>query len=177
MAFRRRPQIRRSLALRKKAIWVNIPFGSVAFTETVGSQSLILPEDWEAQFSGSANETCSLRAIVGELIIQQTVVGTAGGTLFWGIYIADKDATVPPTFSIAGMADSDWLRTGCRGTSSSVTDSINAHTWGATQPILVKARRKLKSRDAIYIAAQFGTDAAAPAGVIGGMLRFLIARD
>jgi len=97
--------------------------------------------------------------------------------MYWGLYIADKDATVAPTFSIAGMADSDWLRTGCRGTSSSVTDSINAHTWAATQTIAVKARRRLKSRDAIYIAAQFGSDAASPAGSMSGLLRFLIARD
>jgi len=177
MAYRGRPRTRRSLALRKKAIWVNVPFGSVAFTETVGTQLLVAPEDWEAQFGGNANETCSLRAIVGELVWSQTVVGTAGGNGFWGIYIADKDATVAPTFSVAGMADVDWLRTGSRKTSATVTASAIEQTVVGTQAIQVKARRRLKSRDSIYIAAQFGTDAASPAGVLSGLLRFLIARD
>ena len=162
---------------RKKAIWVNVPFGNVAFTEAVGNQVLVVPEDWEAQFGGNANETCSLRAIVGELNWVQTVVGTAGGNAFWGIYISDKDATVVPTFAVAGMADVDWLRTGARSTTASVTASVLQSTVLGVQPIMIKARRKLKSRDSIYIAAQFGADAASPAGVLGGLLRFLIARD
>ena len=38
---------------RKRAIWVNIPFGGVAFTESVGNQVLLVPEDWEASFTDS----------------------------------------------------------------------------------------------------------------------------
>jgi len=176
MAFRSRS--RRSIARpRKRAIWVNIPFGSVAFTESVGNQALVVPEDWEAQFSGNNNETCSLRAVVGELCFTQTVVGTAGGNYFWGMYIAGANETAVPVFTVAGMGEVDWLRTGCRTTSSVLTDSKGANTWGAVQPIALKAKRKLKSRDTIYICAQFGADLASPAGVIGGLLRFLIARD
>ena len=37
---------------RKRAVWVNIPFGSVAFSEVVGNQDLLVPEDWEASFTG-----------------------------------------------------------------------------------------------------------------------------
>jgi len=175
MAFRRTTRFRRGP--RKRAIWVNIPFGAVAFTETVGTQGLLLPEDWEAQFAGSSNETAVLRAVVGELCWSQTTVGTAGGVGYWGIYIADKDATVPPTFSVAGMADSDWLRVGARITSSSVTATLVQTLHEGTQAIDIRAKRKLKSRDTVWIAAQFGTDAAAPAGSLSGILRFLVARD
>jgi len=161
--------------LRKKAVWINIPFGNVAFTETVGSQVLVLPEDWEAQFSGQANETAVLRAIVGDIGVLQTVVGTTGGNGFFGIYINDKDATVPPTFSVAGMADADWLHTGAFGTASTLVTQTSASL--SHRPVAFRAKRRLKSRDAIYIAAQFGTDAASPAGTLYGLLRFLIARD
>jgi len=175
MAFRRRTSVVRGP--RKRAIWVNIPFSAVTFSETVNTQQLVVPEDWESQFSGNANETCVLRAIVGELVWSQTAVGTAGGNGFWGIYVADKDATVVPTFSVAGMSDVSWLRTGSRKTSASITASAIEQTFVGTQPIAVKSKRKLSSRDAIYIAAQFGTDAASPAGTLGGLLRFLIARN
>ena len=177
MAFRRFARRPVARGVRKKAIWINIPFGNVAFTETVNNQLLLAPEDWEAQFTGLANESCSLRAIVGELVWSQTAVGTAGGCGFWGIYISDKDATVLPTFSVVGMGDVDWLRTGARKTSATVTASAIEQTYVGTQEVTVKARRKLKSRDAVYIAAQFGTDAASPAGTLGGLLRFLIVRD
>jgi len=162
---------------RKKAIWVNVPFGAVAYTESAGNQLLLVPEDWEAQFTGLANETCSLRAIVGEITLQQTVVGTAGGNAFWGIYVSDKDATVVPSFSTSGMADVDWLRTGIRATTASITASVLQSTSLSVIPVAVKAKRKLKSRDSVYIVAQFASDAAAPAGVLSGLLRFLIARD
>jgi len=174
MAFRRRMTVRRT-GTRKRAIWVNIPFGSIAFTETVGTQLLVVPEDWEAQFSGASNETAVLRAVVGDLGIEQTTVGTTGGNGFFGIYIADKDATVPPTFSVAGMADSDWLHVGAFGTASTLVTQTSASL--SHRAIQIRAKRRLKSRDAIYVAAQYGTDAAAPAGVLYGMLRFLIARD
>jgi len=175
MPFRRgRRPIR---GTRKRAIWVNIPFGAVAFTESVGNQLLLTAEDWEAQFAGAANETAVLRAVVGQLTWSQTVVGTAGGNAFWGIYIADKDSTVPPTFSTAGMGDYDWLRVGSRITSSSVTATLVQTLREGTEDIHIKAKRRLKSRDAVYIAAQFGSDAASPAGVLGGILRFLVARD
>ena len=38
---------------RKRAIWVNIPFGGVNFSEVAGEQLLLLPEDWEASFTDS----------------------------------------------------------------------------------------------------------------------------
>ena len=166
----------RGPAARKRAIWINVPFGAVNFTESANTQQLLVPEDWESQYAGNGNEVATLRAIVGEIVVMQTVVGTAGGNAFWGMYIADKDATVVPSFSVAGMADVDWLRTGVRGTSSTVTASVLQSSNQFTIPIAVKAKRRLKSRDAIYIAAQYGTDAAAPAGVLCGLLRFLVAR-
>lgn len=175
MAFRssRRRGTRRP---RKKAIWVNIPFGSVAFSETAGSQLLLTPEDWEAQFSGTGNETAVLRAIVGEITWQQLAVGTAGTTAFWCIYVNDKDATVVPTFTVADLGDIDILRVGAIGTSNSVTNSLSATALSGIK-IDIRAKRRLKSRDAIRIVAQFGADAATPTGVLGGILRFLIARD
>ena len=166
----------RGPAARKRAIWINVPFGAVSFTETANTQQLLVPEDWESQYAGNGNEVATLRAIVGEIIVMQTTVGTAGGNAFWGMYIADKDATVLPSFSVAGMADVDWLRTGVRGTSATVTASVLQASNQFTVPIAVKAKRRLKSRDAIYICAQYGTDAAAPAGVLSGLLRFLVAR-
>jgi len=177
MAFRRTTRRGAPRGLRKKAVWINIPFGAVAFTESVGNQVLLVPEDWEAQFTGLAIESCVLRAVVGELVFQQTTAGTAGGNYFWGMYIADANNTVVPTFTVAGMSENIWLRTGCRATASTVTDSKGACTWGATQPIEVAAKRRLTSRDSISICAQFGADAASPAGVINGLLRFLVARD
>ena len=173
----RRPFVTKVLTRKKKAIWVNVPFGAVNFTESANNQLLLVPEDWEAQFTGLANESCTLRAIVGEIILMQTVVGTLGGNAFWGLYVSDKDATVVPSFSTNGMADVDWLRTGVRGTSSTVAASVLQSSNQFTIPVHVKAKRKLKSRDSVYIVAQYASDAAAPAGILSGLLRFLVARD
>jgi len=167
---------RRRILTRKRAVWCNIPFGGVNFTESIGVQLLLTPEDWEAQFSGNANEKATLRAIVGNITIQQTAVGTAGTTGFWGIYASSKGATVTPSFTVAGMGDVDWLLTGSLGISTSVTTSLTS-AQGAVLPINIRAKRKLDSNKAIFIAAQYGSDAASPAGVIGGLLRFLVARD
>jgi len=174
MAFRRKTSIRRG-GTRKRGMWINIPFGAVAFTESVGNQLLLTPEDWEAQFAGNGIESATLRTIQGQITIQQTVVGTLGTTGFWGIYMADKDATVVPTFTVANMGDNVWLTTGAfgtQGTLSSINNVVLSH-----RPVSVKAKRKLTSRDALYICAQYGADAAAPAGVLGGLLRFFVARD
>jgi len=175
MAFRRRPRISR-LATKKKALWVNIPFGSVSFTESVGNQALLIPEDWEAQFSGTGNETAVLRAIVGALMVQPTVAGTIGTTGFWGIYIAGANETAVPTFTVAGMSEVDWLLTGAFGTAGTLVSGSSSQPIN-TQHVFVRAKRRLKSRDSIYICAQYGADAASPAGVLGGILRFLVARD
>jgi len=176
MAFRRKT-FSRGRSPRKKAIWINIPFGAVNFTESVGNQVLLVPEDWEAQFTGLANESCTLRAVVGEIILMQSVVGTLGGNAFWGIYLTSANETVVPTFSTTGMSEVDWLRTGVRGTSSTVTASVLQSSNQFTIPIAIKSKRKLKSRDSIYICAQYATDAASPAGILSGLLRFLVARD
>lgn len=167
-SFRRGPR-----RVRKRPVWVNIPF-SLSFTETAGTQLLLTPEDWEAQFTGNSNEHAQLTAIRGELAFSQTTGGTLGGYWFWGIYLADKLATVYPTFATTGMDDFDWLLTGSRPTQSAVTSTgapLQAY------PIDIKSKRKMSSRDAIYISAQFASDAASPAATIGGLLRFLITRD
>jgi len=176
MAFRRITR-RGAARPRKRAVWVNIPFGAVVFTESVGNQVLLVPEDWEASFTGLTQEGAVLRAVVGELVIQQTTVGTAGGQFYWGIYLAGANETAVPTFTTSGMSEVIWLRTGCRATSSVLTDSKGACTWTATQPIELKVKRRLTTRDQISICAQFGNDAAAPAGLISGLFRFLVARD
>jgi len=175
MAFRRRTG-RRPVGTRKRAIWINIPFGSVAFTEAAGNQALVVAEDWEAQFSGLANETAVLRAIVGDVTIQQTTVGTAGTTGFWGIYIADNNNTTAPAFTVAGMSELDWLHVGAFGTAGTLVTATGAQPINSLK-VATKARRRLKSRDTIYIVGQYGADAAAPAASLGGLLRFLIARD
>jgi len=174
MAFRRRT-VRRTGA-RKRAIWVNIPFGGVNYSETVGRQLLLVPEDWEASFTGLANEHAVLRAVVGEVVFSQTVVGTSGGNLFWGIYLAGIDKAVP-VFTTTGMSDVSWLRTGARATSSSVSASALQASHLLSQPIDIKAKRKLDTNMQISICAQYGADAASPAGVMSGILRFLVARD
>ena len=161
---------------RKKAIWANVTINSQAFTETVGSALLLTPEDWEAQFTGYANETAVLRAVVGEALIQQTTVGTAGNACIWGIYIADKDSTVPPSFqTTGGMGDYDWLHTGAQGVAGTLVTQTSASL--GHYPLRIKAKRRLRSRDAIWIAAQYMSDATAPAGTMGGIFRFLVARD
>ena len=174
MVFRKRTAFRRGA--RKRAVWINIPFGNVQFTETSFTALLLAPEDWEAQFTGDANETAVLRAIVGNVTYAQSAAGTVGGTAFWGIYIADKDATVFPVFTVAGMGDVDWLHTHVQATATSVTGTLLASVQ-STIPVNIKAKRRLKSRDSIYITGQFGADAASPSAILGGLLRFLVARD
>jgi len=162
--------------VRKRAIWVNIPFGGVAFTESAGTQLLVVGEDWEAQFSGLANERAVLRAIVGQITIQGTTGGTNGTTGFFGIYIRDNDlAATPPVFTTTGMSEVDWLHVGAFGTTGTVVGQTMASL--AHRDVRVKAKRRLQSKDSISIVAQYGADAASPAGVLGGLLRFLIARD
>jgi len=174
MAFR--SSRRRVVKARKRAIWVNAPLANLAFSETVGVGNILEPEDWEAQFDGNANEVAVLRAIRGDLVFQQTTAGTAGGIAFMGLFIADSGATVFPTFTAVGMGEFDWLRVWSFGVSTSATTSLTS-ALAARMPVEVSAKRRLKSRDAIYLAAGFATDAASPAGVMGGLLRFLIARD
>jgi len=173
MAFRRRTNVRR--APRKRAIWVNIPFGNMAFTESVGQQLLLTPEDWEASFTGLSNEQATLRAVVGEICYSQSAIGTVGGNWFWGIYIAGANETAIPVFTTSGMSEVDWLRTGAGITSiATLSTAIPAFR---NIPIEIKAKRKLSSRSSIYLCAQYGADAASPSGVLGGLLRFLVARD
>jgi len=174
MAFRRRTNVRR--APRKRAVWVNIPFGNVAFTESVGNQLLLVPEDWEASFTGLTNEHAVLRAVVGEVCFMQTAVGTAGGNWFWGIYVAGIGKSAP-VFTTTGMSDVSWLRTGARSTASAVTGTLNQMGDLFSAPINIKAKRKLDTNTQISMCAQFASDAASPAGFFSGILRFLIARD
>jgi len=161
---------------RKRAVWVNIPFGGVNYTESVGAQLLLTPEDWEASFTGLTNEHAVLRAVVGQVCFTQTTAGTAGGNLFWGIYLAGIDKAIP-VFTTVGMSDVSWLTTGVRATSSVVTNTMimGLETW--VSKISIKAKRKLDTNSQITICAQYGSDAASPAGVMSGLLRFLVARD
>jgi len=175
MAFRRRTTKGRS-GPRKRAIWVNIPFGAVAFTESSGNQVLLVPEDWEASFTGLANERAVLRAVVGEIVLMQTTVGTLGGNMFWGIYMAGIDKATP-VFTQTGMSDVSWLRTGVRPTAGSVSATANQATSLFTEQINIKSKRKLDTNQQISLVAQYGADAAAPAGIMSGLLRFLVARD
>jgi len=177
MVFRSKTRFKRGSSPRKRAIWVNIPFGGINFTESIGNQLLLTPEDWEASFTGLSNESAVLRAVVGEITLQQTVVGTAGGNAFWGIYINGANETATPTFTTSGMSEVDWLRTGVRATSASITASVLQSTSLSVIPIEIRAKRKLSSARQISICAQYGADAASPAGIMSGLLRFLIARD
>jgi len=170
-----RPRIRRT-GTRKRAVWVNIPFGGVNFTESVGRQLLLVPEDWEASFTALTNEHAVLRAIVGEIVFTQTTAGTAGGNFFWGIYLAGIDKAVP-VFTTTGMSDVSWLRTGARATSSVVTQSATVFSSLMSEQVAVMAKRKLDTNSQISICAQYGADAASPAGIMSGILRFLVARD
>jgi len=177
MRFKGRAR-RASASPRKRAVWVNIPFGGVSFTETVGNQDLLLPEDWEASFTGLTQERAVLRAVVGQINLRQSTAGTAGGNFFWGIYMAGANETAVPVFTTTGMSEVVWLTTGCRWTTSVATDTLAAQvgSW-AVDPVNIKAKRKLDTRTKISICAQFGADAATPAGTISGLLRFLVARD
>jgi len=176
MAFRSRSRGVARRGPRKRAVWVNIPFGGVAFTESAGRQLLLVPEDWEASFTGLTNEHAVLRAVVGEVVFMPTIVGTAGGNFFWGIYAAGIDKAVP-SFTTSGMSDVSWLRVGARGTADSVTANSSKGTAWFSEQINIKAKRKLDTNMQISIVAQYANDAASPAGVLSGVLRFLVARD
>lgn len=159
--------------MRKRAIWVNIPF-TMTFSETAGNQLLVTPEDWEAQFTALSMERATLRAVRGVLYWHQTVAGTLGSPAFWGIYVTDIANTVAPVWTVTGLGTQDWLHTDCfcvQGTLS----GTNAATQ--RRDISIKSKRKLSSKSAIYIGGQIGADAATPAATVGGILRFLIARD
>jgi len=162
-------------APRKRAVWVNIPFG-YAFGESASSQLLLVPEDWEASFTGLTNERAVLRAIVGELSIVQTAVGTAGGACFWGIYLAGIGKPAP-AFTTSGMSDVSWLLTGARSTTTVVTGAASTFSKFFCDSVHIKAKRRLTTNDQISIAAQFSGDPAAPTGIVSGILRFLVARD
>jgi hypothetical protein len=169
--MRRRFPLRRG-ARKRSMIWVNIPFTHV-INETASFALLLLPEDWERAFTGTANETATLVGIKGVVGWVQTANATLGIPAFWGLAIQDKDATVSPSFSVAGMGDVDWLH----------VDSFFAHATavGTNAPIQreqfhTSVKRKLKSRDAVIITGQFGADAGAnPIATLGGVLRFLVA--
>ena len=178
MAMRSRTRFSRGRAPRKRAVWINIPFSNLVFTESVGNQVLLVPEDWEASFTGLAIESATLRAVVGQLTFKQTAVGTAGGNYFWGLYLRGQTDTAVPVFTVAGMSENIWLRTGARATVTTVTDSLagGTNTW-AVEDVAIKVKRKLTSAIEVCICAQFGADAASPSGSIGGLLRFLVARD
>ena len=151
----------RRTGTRKRAIWVNIPFGGVNFSETAGEQLLLLPEDWEASFTGLSNERAVLRAIVGQVVFAQTVAGTAGNNIFWGLYMSGLGAATP-VFTTTGMSDVSWLRTGVRAVTSVVTNTQIMALGDYAQEIEVKAKRKLDSSLKISLVAQYGADAAAP---------------
>lgn len=175
MASRFRRTFRRATP-RKRAIWVNIPFGNVPFSEVAGDQLLLVPEDWEATFTGLANERAVLRAIVGEVCFTQTAVGTAGGNWFWGLYMCGIGHAVP-VFTTTGMSDVSWLHVGARATAASVTANALNSTMLNSNSIAVKAKRRLTTNDQIHMVAQFAGDAVTPAGFFSGILRFLVARD
>jgi len=179
MATRSRTRFSRGRGTRKRAVWVNIPFGNLGYSETANALILLTPEDWEASFTGLTNESATLRAIVGQIHIVQNTAGTRGGDMFWGIYMHGASDITVPTFSTSGMSEYTWLRTGSRAVSSVITDGLQmSQIYCAVEEINIKARRKLTSAVNISICAQFGADpGAAPTGIIGGLLRFLVARD
>lgn len=159
--------------VRKRAIWVNVPF-TFSFSETAGNQVLVVPEDWEAQFTGLSMERAVLRGIRGVLHWHQTAAGTLGTPCFWGIYHTDITNTAAPTWTVTGMGTQDWLHTDSwiiQGTLSGTTAAIQR------RDIEIKAKRKLTSKSSIFICGQIAADAATPTAVVGGILRFLIARD
>jgi len=174
MAFRSRSRLRRAPAARKRAIWINIPF-LFSFSETAGNQLLLSPEDWEAQFTALGMEKATLRAIRGVLWWQQTVAGTiATSGAFWGIYKTDITNTAAPVWTVTGLGTQDWLHTDAfciQGTVSGTNTAIQR------RDMKIVTKRKLTSKDAIYICGQIGADAASPAANVGGILRFLVARD
>jgi len=174
MAFRRTTRRSFARAPRKRAIWINIPF-TMSFTETAGNQLLVSPEDWEAQFTGLSMEKAVLRAVRGSLWWVQTVGGTLGtSSAFFGIYATDITNTTAPVWTVTGMGTQDWLLCQAVGVQSAVS-STNVSTQ--RMEINIKSKRKLTSKTALYIGGQVGVDAASPAFTVGGVLRFLVARD
>jgi len=174
MAFRSRTRVALRRAPRKRAIWINIPF-TFSFSETAGNQLLLSPEDWEAQFTALGMEKATLRAIRGVLCWHQTAAGTlATSVAFWGIYKTDITNTAAPVWTVTGLGTQDWLHTDAfyiQGTLSGTNASIQR------RDMVIKTKRKLSSKDAIYICGQIGADAATPTANVGGILRFLVARD
>jgi len=161
---------------RKRAVWVNIPWGTLNLSETASRQLLLVPEDWEASFTGLTNERAVLRAVVGEISIVQTTAGTNGGTFFWGLYMAGIDKATP-VFTTTGMSDVSWLLTGARSTTSTAATVATNFSKLYNEQVHIKAKRKLDTNSQISFVGQFGADAASPAGFAGGILRFLVARD
>lgn len=159
---------------RKRAIWVNIPF-LFTFSETAANSLLVTPEDWEAQFTGLSMESATLRACVGVVWWHQTAAGTlATAAVFWGIYRTDINDTAAPVFTVTGMGTQDWLHVDSfcvQGTLSGTNAAIQR------RDIAIKAKRKLTSKTKLFITGQCGADAATPTFNVGGILRFLIARD
>jgi len=93
---------------------------------------------------------------------------------FWGIYKTDITNTVAPNWTVTGLGTQDWLHTDAfftQGTLSGTNAAIQR------REMEIKTKRKLTSKDAIYICGQIGADAATPLASIGGILRFLVARD
>lgn len=169
----RRFRLRARSGRSARAIWINIPFTFTA-SETAAMQLLVAPEDWESQFSGLANEKATLRAVRGELGFAQLTTATVGTPFFFGLCALDSDATVAPNFTVAGMSDADWITTGCIAAQGSASSANNLL---ALRQVEVKAKRRLTSRTAIYITAQFGADATNnPTLTVTGLLRFLVAR-
>jgi len=174
----RRFRRRSSGGARKRVLlWVNIPF-TITFTKTAGGGVLLTPEDWEAQFTGDGNERCTLLAIRGCAAWSQTVVGTNGVPVYWGIFVQDKNAATVPTWTVAGMADVDWLFTDCHGTQATAVSTTSAGDTIRGRELEIKARRRMSSRDSIWIAGQHSpTDVLAPATNLYGIARFLISRS
>jgi len=174
MAFRSRSRRRFAARPRKRAIWVNIPF-LFTFSETATNSLLVTPEDWEAQFSGLSMESATLRATVGVVWWHQTAAGTlATAACFWGIYRTDINDTAAPVWTVTGMGTQDWLHCdsfAVQGTLSGTNAAIQR------RDIRLVSKRKLTSKTKLFICGQIGSDAASPTVNVGGILRFLIARD
>jgi len=174
MAFRSRSRRTFVRTARKRAIWVNIPF-ITQFTETAGNGLLLSPEDWEAQFTALGMEHATLRAVRGVVWWHQTAAGTlATSAAYWGIYRTAIADTAAPVWTVTGLGTKDWLHTDSfcvQGTLSGTNAAIQRREMN------IKTKRKLSSQDAIYICGQIGADAASPTASVGGILRFLVARD
>jgi hypothetical protein len=174
MAFRSRSRFTRARGPRKRAVWCNIPF-VFTFSETAGNQVLLVPEDWEASFTALQFEKATLRAVRGVVWWHQTAAGTlATAACYWGIYKTAIADTAAPVWTVTGMGTKDWLHTdsfAVQGTLSGTNAAIQRRDMD------IKTKRKLTSQDSLYICGQIGADAASPTVNVGGILRFLVARD